>query len=53
MEKLIQQFVDRLATFVILDREQREKIKAACAKDPARMGEMACDTKLVSESQSL
>ncbi|MBP8828138.1 MAG: type II secretion system ATPase GspE [Desulfobacter sp.] len=53
MEKLIQQFVDRLATFVILDREQREKIKAACAKDPARMCEMACDTKLVSESQSL
>ncbi|HAR33101.1 MAG TPA: type II secretion system protein GspE [Desulfobacter sp.] len=53
MEKLIQQFVDRLATFVILDREQREKIKAACAKDPARMWEMACDTKLVSESQSL
>lgn len=53
MEKLIQQFVDRLATFVILDREQREKIKAACAKEPARMWEMACDTKLVSESQSL
>ena len=53
MEKLIQQFVDSLATFVILDREQREKIKAACAKDPARMPEMACDTKLVSESQSL
>lgn len=53
MEKLIQQFVDRLATFVILDREQREKIKAACAKDPARMCEMACDTKLVSESQFL
>jgi general secretion pathway protein E len=53
MEKLIQQFVDRLATFVTLDREQREKIKAACAKDPARMWEMACDTKLVSESQSL
>jgi general secretion pathway protein E len=53
MEKLIQQFVDGLATFVTLDREQREKIKAACAKDPARMWEMACDTKLVSESQSL
>ncbi|WP_286819837.1 type II secretion system ATPase GspE [Desulfobacter sp. UBA2225] len=53
MEKLIQQFVDRLATFVTLNREQREKIKAACAKDPARMWEMACDTKLVSESQSL
>ncbi len=53
MEKLIQQFIDRLATFVTLDREQREKIEAACAKDPARMPEMACDTKLVSESQSL
>nr|WP_320013320.1 type II secretion system ATPase GspE [uncultured Desulfobacter sp.] len=53
MEKLIQQFIDRLATFVTLDHEQREKIKAACAKNPARMPEMACDTKLVSESQSL
>lgn len=53
MEKLIQQFVDSLARFVTLDHEQREKIKAACAKDPARMPEMACDTKLVSESQSL
>ena len=53
MEKLIQQFVDRLATFVTLDHEQREKIRAACAKNPARMPEMACDTKLVSESQSL
>ena len=45
--------MDRLATFVTLDHEQREKIKAACAKNPARMPEMACDTKLVSESQSL
>lgn len=53
MEKLIQQFIDRLAAFVTLDPEQREKIKTACAKDPARMGQMACDTKLVSESQSL
>lgn len=53
MEKLIQQFIDRLATFVSLDREQKEKIEAACTKDPARMQEMACDTKLVSESQSL
>ncbi|MCW8799643.1 MAG: type II secretion system ATPase GspE [Desulfobacter sp.] len=53
MEKLIQQFIDRLATIVTLDHEQREKIRAACAKNPARMPEMACDTKLVSESQSL
>ncbi|WP_321492291.1 type II secretion system ATPase GspE [uncultured Desulfobacter sp.] len=53
MEKLIQQFVDHLATFVTLDRDQREKIKAACAKDPARMGELAWETKLVSESQVL
>jgi general secretion pathway protein E len=53
MEKLIQQFIDRLATIVTLDHEQREKIRAACAKNPARMPDMACDTKLVSESQSL
>nr|WP_319493853.1 type II secretion system ATPase GspE [uncultured Desulfobacter sp.] len=53
MEKLIQQFIDQLATVVSLDYEQREKITAACAKDPARMAEMACDTKLVSESQAL
>jgi general secretion pathway protein E len=53
MEKLIQQFIDQLATLVTLDLEQREKIKVACAKDTARMTEMACDTKLVSESQSL
>jgi len=53
MEKLIQQFVDRLTAFVPLDGKQREKVKAACTKDPARMGEMACDTKLVTESQSL
>ena len=53
MEKLIQQFIDRLSTFVTLDHDQREKIRTACAKNPARMPEMACDTKLVSESQSL
>ena len=53
MEKLIQQFIDRLATIVTLDHEQREKIKAACAKAPSRMPQMACDTKLVSESQAL
>ncbi|PIE62479.1 MAG: type II secretion system protein GspE [Desulfobacter postgatei] len=53
MEKLIQQFIDRLATFADLDDEQREKIKTACAKDPVRMPKVACDTKLVSESQSL
>src|SRR6056297_747669 len=53
MEKLIQQFIDRLAIIVTLDHEQREKIKAACAKAPARMPQMACDTKLVSESQAL
>ena len=53
MEKLIQHFIDRLSTIVTLDHEQREKIRAACAKNPARMPEMACDTKLVSESQSL
>ena len=53
MENLIQQFVDRLETVVTLGPEQKEKIMVACAKDPARMQEMACDTKLVSESQAL
>ncbi|WP_320044841.1 type II secretion system ATPase GspE [uncultured Desulfobacter sp.] len=53
MEKLIQQFIDQLTTFVALDRDQREKIREACVKDPARMVDMACNTKLVSESQSL
>ena len=53
MEKLIQQFIDQLTTVVFLDHEQREKITAACVKDPVRMTDMASDTKLVSESQAL
>lgn len=53
MEKLIQQFIDQLTTVASLDHEQREKITEACIKEPARMADMACNTKLVSESQSL
>ena len=55
MNAIIERFIEGLSSGdgKTLSRENQEKIRVACEKDPARLKNLACETKLVTESQAL
>ncbi len=53
MDAMIERFIESLSQNSRLSGEHREKIRATCEKDSARLKDLACETKLVTESQVL
>ncbi len=50
---MIERFLDLLSKEVPLTGENKDRIRAVCAKDRKKFLEPVCDTRLVSESQAL
>ncbi|MFH2092701.1 MAG: type II secretion system ATPase GspE [Pseudomonadota bacterium] len=50
---MIENFLDVLSKDITLTSENKDRVRAVCARDKSRFMEMVCDTRLVSEIQAL